>query len=67
MDEQLQQQLWDYAFGLLTDAEADELELRIGSEPDVARAYAEVRLKADMLGEASRIVEPTLELLEVRV
>jgi len=62
MDDQLQQQLWDYVYGLLSDPETAELEHRIGSDPAVARAYAEVRLEADLLGEAARVAQPLMSL-----
>ena len=60
MDDQLQQQLWDYVYGLLSDPETADLERRIGSEPVVARAYAEVRLEVELLGEAARVVQPLM-------
>lgn len=51
----LEQTLWDYLYGLLEPDEARALEQRITSEHDVARAYAEARQRADMLSAAARV------------
>lgn len=57
----LEQQLWDYIYGLLEPAEARALEARITSEHDVARAYAETRQRADLLGAAARVSSPEMK------
>lgn len=56
----LEQTLWDYLYGLLEPEEARALERRITSEHDVARAYAEARQRADMLADAARVESPLL-------
>ncbi|MCO6458097.1 MAG: hypothetical protein J5I93_22565 [Pirellulaceae bacterium] len=57
-----EQQLWEYVYDLLPDTEAQELVRRIGSDPDLARAYAEVKLQSELLAEAARLEEPPVEL-----
>lgn len=59
----LDQLLWDYIYGLLEPAKARALEARITSDHDVARAYAETRQRADMLGKAARVLGPRIKLL----
>ena len=43
--EELNQQLWDLVYGLLSEREAAEMNERITSDPEVARAYNIVRSK----------------------
>lgn len=61
-EDELEQQLWEYVYGLLDAEEARALEVRITSEHDVARAYAEVRQRADLLGRAARLETAPLKL-----
>lgn len=54
-NDELDSILWDYVYGLLSPDDARALEERITSEHDVARAYAEVRQRADLLAAAARM------------
>lgn len=54
MNEDLQQQLMEFAYGLLDESEADALCERITSDPQVARAYAKVMLQCDLVARAAR-------------
>lgn len=58
----LREQLWDYGYGLLSAEEAARLELRIRSEPKVARLYAEVRLELELVGMAARVDDRAFQL-----
>ncbi|MDP7015771.1 MAG: hypothetical protein QGG36_08230 [Pirellulaceae bacterium] len=62
MDAKLEQQLWDFVYGLLSDDESAEMVERISSDPALARAYAEVRLEADMLAAAARVPHTPIPL-----
>ena len=53
--ETLDQRLVEMIYGLLPEDEATELQRRISSEPDVARAYAEMKLRTDLLAKAARL------------
>ena len=60
--EELRQQLWELAYGLLeADAEA-ALRTQIKSDPAVARLYSEVRLQADLVGRAARVEDSSLHI-----
>lgn len=61
-NDELDSILWDYVYGLLSPDDARALEERITSEHDVARAYAEVRQRADLLGAAARVTAKPLAL-----
>ena len=50
--DELEQQLWEFAFDLLTPEEAEAVRRRITSEPDAARLYAEVKLQTEIVAEA---------------
>lgn len=52
--QELEQQLWDLVYELLPEAEAVALRQRISSEPETARAYAEVQLQAEILAHAAK-------------
>ena len=54
-DEKTFDQLWELVYGLLPDDEAAALCERIESEPDLARAYATVKLQSDRLADAARL------------
>jgi hypothetical protein len=58
----LEQQLWELVYDLLSDEQAEALRQRITSEPEVARCYAEVQLQAELLAEAMRIEAPAIAL-----
>lgn len=53
-DEQLEQQLWEYAYGLLGDVEADELQRRIDEDPAVADLWVNVKIQIDSIATATR-------------
>jgi hypothetical protein len=52
--QELEQQLWELVYELLPEEEAEALRHRITSEPDVARAYAEVKLQSELIAQALR-------------
>ncbi|MEX0818481.1 MAG: MG2 domain-containing protein, partial [Pirellulaceae bacterium] len=54
MNEELQQQLMEFVYGLLDEDEANALCARITSDPEVARAYSKVKLQCDLVGRAAR-------------
>lgn len=58
----LHQQLFEFIYGLLSEKEAARMNERITSEPDVARAYAEVKQQADMLAKAAQLHGPPVQL-----
>ncbi|MBC8869581.1 MAG: hypothetical protein H8E44_09195 [Planctomycetes bacterium] len=62
--EDLEQQIWDFTYGLLPEDEAERLTRRITSEPDTARLYAEVKLQADLLAEAAQLDVPPISLVK---
>ncbi len=51
---ELEQQLWELVYELLPEQEAAAIRQRISSEPDVARAYAEVKLQTEILAQAAK-------------
>ncbi len=53
--EQLEQQIWEFVYGLLPEDEAEAVRERITSDPDVARLYAEVKLQSELVAEATRL------------
>ncbi|TWT38630.1 MG2 domain-containing protein [Blastopirellula retiformator] len=48
------QQLLELIYGLLSDDEASQLATRIGRDPELARAYAEIKEQTDLLAAAVR-------------
>jgi hypothetical protein len=60
--EELRQQLWELAYGLLEPNEASTLIARVKSDPAVARLYAEVKLQIDLVSKASRVEDSSLTL-----
>jgi hypothetical protein len=60
--EETRQKLWELIYDLLPPEEAQELCDRITSDPLVARAYAEAKLRADLLAAAARHEEDRLPL-----
>lgn len=61
-DEDLQQQLWEFVYDLLPPDEADALVERISRDPHVARLYAEVKLRTDIVRDALRQDAPPVAL-----
>lgn len=51
---ELRDQLWDYVYGLLEEADAARLRARITSDRQTAREYARVKLQSELVGEAAR-------------
>ncbi|MCY2993635.1 MAG: hypothetical protein NTY19_38015 [Planctomycetota bacterium] len=51
---ELEQQLWELVYELLPEQEAAALRQRISSDPEVARAYAEVKLQTEILAQAAK-------------
>src|SRR5438309_1266156 len=58
--QQLRESMWDLVYGLLSDEESQALIARIQSEPEAARLYSEVRLQADLVGQAARVEDSSL-------
>ena len=50
----LHQQLWEFVYDLLPEDEAQAMRERISSDPDVARAYSEVKLQTEVITRVSR-------------
>jgi uncharacterized protein YfaS (alpha-2-macroglobulin family) len=59
---ELRQQLWEFVYELLPPEEEAALSERISSDPDVARAYSEVKLQTELVREAIRHDNSTLTL-----
>ncbi len=53
--EQMEQQMWEFVYGLLPDDEAQAICAQVVADPDVARLYAEVKLRSELVAEASRL------------
>src|SRR4051812_18573000 len=60
--QQLRESMWDLVYGLLSDEESTALIARIKSDPEAARLYAEVRLQADLVGQATRVEDSSIVL-----
>jgi len=60
MNAELHQQLIEFVYGLLDEGEANTLCERITSDPQVARAYATVKLQCDLVARAARYDTPTV-------
>jgi hypothetical protein len=54
MNDELRAKLWDYVYGLLDEAEAESLRAQISSDRNVAREYARVKLKSELVARAAR-------------
>ena len=54
MNEELQQHLMEFVYGLLDESQANALCERITSDPQAARAYATVKLQCDLVARAAR-------------
>src|SRR5689334_22135467 len=60
--QQLRESVWDLVYGLLSKEESEALVARIKSDPQAARLYAEVRLQADLVGQAARVEDSSIVL-----
>jgi hypothetical protein len=60
--QQIREQMWDYVYGLLTEEESQEMVARIKSDPKIARLYAEVRLKGELVAQAALVEDSSLQL-----
>src|SRR6478609_9458736 len=60
--QQLRELMWDLVYGLLSNEESKALIARIKSDPQAARLYAEVRLQADLVGQAARVDDSSIVL-----
>ncbi|PQO44022.1 MG2 domain-containing protein [Blastopirellula marina] len=58
--EENRQQLLELIYGLLPSDEASELASRIGRDPELARAYAEMKEQTDLLASAVRVNVPPM-------
>jgi len=54
-DEQTEQQIWELIYELLPADDADAVQRRITSDPDVARAYARIKLLSELVADGTRI------------
>lgn len=59
---EIEQQLWELVYGLLTEEETRELQQRIRSDRQLARKYAEICLQADLVANASKLPAPPADL-----
>jgi len=59
---EIEQQLWELVYGLLSEEETRELQQRIRSDRQLARKYAEICLQADLVASASKLPAPPAEL-----
>src|SRR3954469_1354119 len=60
--QQIRERMWDYVYGLLSEEESQEMVARIKSDPQVARLYAEVRLKGELVAQAALVEDSSLHL-----
>ncbi|HEY2414339.1 MAG TPA: hypothetical protein VGI40_18990 [Pirellulaceae bacterium] len=60
--QQIREQMWDYVYGLLSEEECQEMVARIKSDPQLARLYAEVRLKGELVAQAALVEDSSLQL-----
>lgn len=60
--EELRQQLWELAYGLLEPHEESALVARVKSDPALARLYAEVKLQTDLVQTAARVEDSSLSI-----
>lgn len=60
--EELDQQLWEFVYDLLSEQEVEDVRARITSEPDVARAYSRVKLESELGALAARHDEDPIAL-----
>ena len=60
--DQLQQQLWEFVYDLLDEAETARMQELITSEPEVARRYSEVKQQSELLASAAKLEEAPVKL-----
>lgn len=63
---ELRDQLWDFVYGLLDEADAARLRQRITSDRQVAREYARVKLQSELLAQAAKANPDERELPELQ-
>jgi hypothetical protein len=61
-NDELEQQLWDLAYALLDEDEADVLQGRIDDHPSVADLWVKVKDQVDLVASATRYDGPFIEL-----
>jgi hypothetical protein len=59
---ELDQQLWEFVYDLLSEREQEDIRAQITSDPDVARAYARVKLESELVGYAAQCHEDRIVL-----
>jgi hypothetical protein len=65
--DELQQQIWEFVYGLLPEDESLALRKQISSDPDAARLYAEVKLQTEIVAEAARVKAAPIDFGTVAV
>ena len=65
--QQIRERMWDYVYGLLSEEESQEMVARIKSDPQIARLYAEVRLKGELVAQAALVEDSSLHLKADRI
>lgn len=60
--DQLEQQIWEFVYDLLSEDEAAALRRRIAAEPEVRQLYDDVRRQAALLAEAAKLELPPIRL-----
>ena len=59
--EEIQQQMWEFVYGLLPEPEARALRRQIQRDPTTARLHAEIQRQSEIVAEAARWNEPPLD------
>lgn len=62
INEQTRQALWELVYELLPEEDAAALREQICSDPELARAYATVKLESELVASAAQFDDPTLQL-----
>lgn len=65
--EELEQQIWEFVYGLLPDDEADALRRQLADDAEAARLYDEIRRRAGMLAQAAKLELPPIALVPPQV
>ncbi len=60
--EDREQLLWEFVYGLLPERDAAELRKLITSDPEVAREYVRVKQRSELVADAARVEVPPIEL-----
>jgi hypothetical protein len=61
-NDELEQQLWNFAYGLLSEEEADAVQRRLDDDPEVADLWTLVKEQLDALAVATRFTGPRVRL-----